>query len=62
MTQNNEDELRKKITELDDQLNSLTEMLSRMMVKMESIEQATTQMRDIIQQDMGNNRGYTDVE
>jgi hypothetical protein len=61
MTQN-DDELRKKVIELDSQLNSLAEMLDRMMIKMESIEQATTQMRDIFQQDLGNDRGHSDVE
>jgi hypothetical protein len=61
MTQN-DDELRKKVIELDEQLNSLTLILSSMMSKMDAIEEATAQMRDIIQKDIASSRGPADVE
>jgi hypothetical protein len=63
MTQKNDQgDLRQKIADLDEQLNSLTLILSSMMSKMDAIEEATAQMRDIIQKDIASSRGPADVE
>tara|TARA_R110000782_G_scaffold86709_2_gene168098 strand:+ start:285 stop:476 length:192 start_codon:yes stop_codon:yes gene_type:complete len=63
MTQKNDQgDLRQKIADLDEQLNSLTLILSNMMSKMDAIEEATTQMRDLIQKDIASSRGPADVE
>jgi cell division septum initiation protein DivIVA len=63
MTQkNDQDDLRQKIADLDEQLNGLTLILSSMMAKMDAIEEATAQMRDIIQKDIASSRGPADVE
>jgi hypothetical protein len=63
MTQKNDQgDLRQKIADLDEQLNSLTLILGSMMSKMDAIEEATAQMRDIIQKDIASSRGPADVE
>jgi peptidoglycan hydrolase CwlO-like protein len=63
MTQKNDQgDLRQKIADLDEQLNSLTVILSKMMAKMDAIEEATSQMRDLIQKDIASSRGPADVE
>ena len=63
MTQKNDQgDLRQKIADLDEQLNSLTLILSKMMAKMDAIEEATSQMRDLIQKDIASSRGPADVE
>jgi K+/H+ antiporter YhaU regulatory subunit KhtT len=63
MTQKNDQgDLRQKIADLDEQLNGLTVILSKMMAKMDAIEEATSQMRDLIQKDIASSRGPADVE
>ena len=53
MTQHDENgELHQKITDLDEQLLILTRTLDKMMAKMDAIEQATVEMRKLIQADI----------
>jgi hypothetical protein len=62
MTQLPDDELRKKIFELDDQMKDLTIILGKMVDKMDRIEQATVSMRDDIMNDMAELKDDTDID